>query len=409
MNRYKEYFAKGALWLWAMFFWCASIAAGESLAETGGQVQLRYSQPQLTAEQLDQIAKEEEAQGTGLTFAAWNQKAATVESALGRSTEGQVLRVYGRSQHIFPTVPLLQGRWVTSQEESTCMVSRDMAQQLWGSYDVLGLSLTVEGTPYTVAGIVDKDMKMVVLPSGRQGVFDSITLTAPKGGSTSQTAENFAMRAGLPDGYTMLFAVVPWGISTAAQNLLPWAAALWLAFCLWRQTKKEPVPAKRWAGFGAAALVTAALLWVLGFPWKIPGEMVPTRWSDFSFWGRLCSLWSTRFSQAVLARKFLPDIPLWHAVGKSVAFMLFSVVLWLVLAAVTIKRPPKRPVPMENRFLLCGAVAVASWGLCLLIFGKAPADRKFLFLPPFVWATGCFLNLEKRQAPHTLEQINSGK
>ena len=167
-------------------------------------------------------------------------------------------------------------------DQTACSISIGLAWQLWQSDRVVGMTMEIDGQEYTVSGVFEGDDNRLF----RWGNSDFTAVeipNTPKGEDSYRYALDLAAQSGLglPSG-------VLWGSGMAdIGKLLCWMplvlAACFLIFpCL---VKLKKLPGLVWA--------VIALILVLALPAIIeilPGWMVPTRWSDFGFYGRL---WDT--------------------------------------------------------------------------------------------------------------------
>jgi len=88
---------------------------------------------------------------SALVPAFWSQAEGSAESRW--ETCGITAILYcGEYDAVYPAV-LLEGRFPAAQENGKCAVSTAAAWQLWGSEDVLGQELEIEGDIYRVCGL----------------------------------------------------------------------------------------------------------------------------------------------------------------------------------------------------------------------------------------------------------------
>ena len=374
-----------ALCLAALILWCAALTAGSPLHNLPNQVQLRWPQALITAPMLEKFSASRQNGGKGVNFSAWRQQAVTVSSSWGSTVQGPGVWYWGRGDQIFPTARLSCGRWTLSQETNQCMVSENMALALWGSASVEGLTLTLQGKEYLVAGVIQNLPPMVLLPASPQEAFSSLVLCPAAGENPKQAAQNLVMEGGLPGDWLLLPASVPKTIAAFAQNLPPVAFALWLVFSQWKKAKGEPSLAQKWGKYGKAAFLAAACAWALGFPPSISQEWLPTRWSDFSFWGESLGQLSNQLITSLTSQKLLPDLLLWQKMGKAILFMALATAAGGVLAA---KAKGKPKLSLGASLALCGFLTLAAWWICFLLVGEAAVNQAFLFLPPLAALIG---------------------
>lgn len=107
----------------------------------------------VTGRQLEALrsALRQEDGASALVPAFWSQAEGLAESRW--ETCGITAILYcGEYDAVYPAV-LLEGRFPAAQENGKCAVSTAAAWQLWGSEDVLGQELEIEGDIYRVCGL----------------------------------------------------------------------------------------------------------------------------------------------------------------------------------------------------------------------------------------------------------------
>ena len=107
----------------------------------------------VTGRQLEALrsALRQEDGASALVPAFWSQAEGSAESRW--ETCGITAILYcGEYDAVYPAV-LLEGRFPAAQENGKCAVSTAAAWQLWGSEDVLGQELEIEGDIYRVCGL----------------------------------------------------------------------------------------------------------------------------------------------------------------------------------------------------------------------------------------------------------------
>lgn len=261
----------------------------------------------------------------------WTMEADTVfcEPVTGRSATGDVLYFSGDNQAGFQLVL-----------ENGCVLTEEMAFQIWGTDRVIGQEVEVDGRRYVVERIIQSwgesswsgnaavarwtvQQGEQASPMGGDGLetgkpsqaaipsFDVLDVGS-KGAGASASEEllrslnlSGAVSVDFDERLASLLAV---------QRLPLWVAAAGAAVWLLRKSKAESVKWKRsrelfqkrpcWdpgaesilmrsrRGAGAAMLMYVSFAAMLlcgaaalaGLPFYIPSHFLPTVWSDFSFW-----------------------------------------------------------------------------------------------------------------------------
>ena len=254
-----------------------SFSLSAQLNELCPSISLRYDTP-LTEKQVEwSRAYTEEYNAPYLTFWAESQTFVGVED-MGTSA-AQIL-YNGDSGFSYPVSYRHGGS--PGMDITACSISIPLAWELWGSDHVVGMTLQIDGKEYTVSGVFEGEDNRLFRWADSGFTAAEIPNT-PKGEDSYRYALDLAAQSGLghPSG-------ILWGSGMAdIGKLLCWMPLI-LAACflvLPYLAKLKKLPGLVWA--------ILALTLVLALPAIIdvlPGWMVPTRWSDFGFYGRL---WDT--------------------------------------------------------------------------------------------------------------------
>lgn len=279
-------------------------------------VSLRYDQP-VSREQVA-AAWEYSLRAGGPWPTFWGETSAQVQSG-GRSSQATQILFQGEA-HLACPAEYCYGREPSTWEKGVCAVSKGLAWSLWGSECVVGLELTVDGTPYRVTGVFSGGEPQLLRPG--QEHLTAVELSGmPAGEDGYELAGSYAQAWGLDAPNEILWGP---GFAKLAQGLvwLPLTlAGLRLACACLRQVRRLSGFWRNVLGFGAAFLLALALPALLT---QAPPWLLPTRWSDFPFWSRL---WESLLRRC---RDLLALTPQSRDVAGKTAMVH---VLWTVLGA----------------------------------------------------------------------------
>lgn len=146
------------------------VAAGWGLAyamlEKPGPVTVDCRGQKIDVETLRNWEKQEKEGYLGLVgIAGWrveNQEEVTAVSA-GKRIHTKVTGVYGPMDMVYPA-KILAGNYGLASESGYCVLSKDLAYELFGNTDIAGEQCQVAGEILTVAGVIDKKEKYLMLP-----------------------------------------------------------------------------------------------------------------------------------------------------------------------------------------------------------------------------------------------------
>lgn len=293
------------------------------------QGRLRYSSVSLRYEQtlsseLVAAAKSQMEQTGGLNLTFWAEEKNTVSSAL-RGKEATQIRFDGDAMLACPAEYRYGRSPVTSEE---CAVSNTLAESLWGAENVIGLELMISEGKYTVTGVFLEQDALVLTPGTAEWTCVELH-SVPAREDGWRYGRDYAAQLGLPQPDQVL-----WGSGFAwILSVLPWlplfvcgCAGLFYALrLLWRRSHTALVFALTGLAFAFVLLLPLILS-------GLPAWLIPTKWSDFSFWTQLFDVLAARFRDFLslspksidIARKtYLLKTTLYSAVSLLLSASLF--------------------------------------------------------------------------------------
>ena len=247
-------------------------------------VSLRYETPfsGQTAYQARQYSVEHSGDDAfWLTF--WHEAKLLFESEFN-SSSAVCIYFSGDAALVWPA-QYLGGAAPGVTDGAGCSVSSALAWALWGSADVVGKTVDIGGETRIVRGVFEGEDELALLSvrdEVRSQSFTAAELSGGPSGPTRSDVTSFARSAGLgaPD---IVLMGTPSSLAAALSALpLIILAVYGLSLCIARLRARP------------TALRLGLLVVLLGFAVLLPGLLdlapgwlIPTRWSDFSFWGSL--------------------------------------------------------------------------------------------------------------------------
>lgn len=219
-----------------------------------------------------EICETEAQSGQGAALCFWGEE--TGEMVLCKET-GQVCRL----RQIFTegnTELLMVGTSLLSWQQGSCYLDQETAKELFGTGQAEGQIVWSGEKSYTVRGTFESaDHFMLSSPSEKEEAFFACSLEFADSGNLKEGAQQFLMRNGLTGSVAELTF-----LESLIRNLLlifPTVLAVRLVWiCLEKKKKYYLLP---------AGTVAAMAFWLLAAKLSLPADLIPTRWSDFSFWG----------------------------------------------------------------------------------------------------------------------------
>lgn len=294
MKKYGTVFLLGLLAVLCFCLLQASFGTLEALRETYPGWSARYD-AELTDSQVQTLKRYcvENAGETEDVWPAFWAEGKEIAGAFRGEKETAVFFYDGDPAKLFP-VQFLSGSYPGELEENRCAVSAALSWFLWGSLDTVGQTLTSGGKNYTISGIFAQENFQVIRKGSQHTKWTAVDLPAKKN-FTREDLEQLLSAAGFPQPDNLVDGSGIYSLTVLVSYApLVFAAllALGLFFLTDRQGKKKRL--KNWLLLGLLLLLGCAVPFLLQL---VPVWLIPTKWSDFSFWSALGEKMQTYFSQ----------------------------------------------------------------------------------------------------------------
>lgn len=284
------YFVLAGLLLLADF-WILYRSAG--LQEERDLISLSYPAGAVAASSFEQMLKTEESEMFS-EAAVWKDlgKGRVSVEGSGRELKVSCYQIKGQPGAVFGK-GLLSGRYFTEGEKNVCLLDLRSARQLFGSEDVLGLEVRLEGSVYQIAGILAENTPVCVIPAeGAEEIsFDGVAVRKWDAGQSSKLAVNvLEVNLGSTDGQIVdgqLYCVTAW-LFYALVN----AVLLVLAGVAGKRRMLNHTEGRIIKGICRSivpvCLILAVFIVIAGIYAANPGsDYLPSYWADFEFFGQL--------------------------------------------------------------------------------------------------------------------------
>lgn len=313
-----------------------------AVAKNCRSISLRYQTP--LSQETTEEAKEKV---PGLTF--WTQEEGTV-SADWQQSQAQVIWYWGEVSLVLgeecdwgqPPAPL---------DKNGCVLSSTLAYSLFGSRNVVGLTLSPErGLEYTVRGVFESGDSLVFLPR-KDAAFTAVELPVAQETRIDPAAwvDNILLQSGLPDPQWRLYT----GLLSALAQTLAWLPLVFggmvLALYWVRKISRQPYPLRD----GLAFLLLLGLALILPL-WlgNWPSWLTPSRWSDFSWWGDTAEKIRHQLEAFLLAPGMGRDLALKSGMVNQLGFALGQAILCEGLRCIFLTHPPEKTSPGQGQELV---------------------------------------------------------
>ena len=228
-----------------------------------------------------------------------------------RNSKASVLLFHGMPDSI-AHFPMTAGRMPVYGESNVCALNKNTAFKLFSSVDVVGSNVNYDGNDWMIVGILDIDEPVLIAPGTAETVYDHFAVDHRESLTTLVTAigdeaDPFSLSGTETARLLWILCGLPWalivlsGIRRLKGRSGGWKVVSNVAFC------------------------TALLGIVIGLMYCVPIRLLPSRWSDLSFYGEQIRAFRNRPRSVPTIRDVL--------LGRDTA----QTSLWCVLALITLR------------------------------------------------------------------------
>lgn len=243
---------------------------------------LRFSES-LTEQEIQQALNYAESgeDTTGIFASFWGQQLGTVTAQSARQAQNVYCIGYcGTASDCLPVSYQTGAAPGTLGRE--CAVSSALAEALFGSFDVTGLSIFWQEEQYTISGVFAAKDCVLLAPS--QEALSCAELRGVPTDTPKAAIESWCRSAGLPPPQAVVYGPQRTWLADCLVRAPLLLAALFMLITVFHLSLSWP-RAVRWFVWFVLAFLLALHLPV--FLNALPGWIIPARWSDFSFWQTL--------------------------------------------------------------------------------------------------------------------------
>jgi len=220
----------------------------------------------------------------GYTFwpTFWHQCTAVISTNI-RETNAHAISFSGDAKLVWPAT-YINGTAPSAVDARGIAVSHALAHRLWGSVNIIGLPVYVNGTPRFVRGVFEGDIELALVSFHIEDTTPSFSAVELAGGNPTRTnVENYATTSGLGRPHNLLLGS-PVTFARVLAIIPLFIPGMYL-LVLTVKFAKAYFPQG-----GVVVIFTVLLLLAIFLPTlldALPLWLIPTRWSDFAFWSGL--------------------------------------------------------------------------------------------------------------------------
>ena len=313
---------KAIIDLFFIFILVTCIAYGIKYKDNGKDLaEFNIENRNITAKFIEEIinSKEEDIYlFTGLKEEKGNIK----NKEFNKSKESNIVEIVGNSSLLFNSTILF------IDDKKGCLIDKSVAYDLFGSYDVKGREIDVEGKSYTIRDVLNNKENIVVIESNLEKEMELLVLDITN--KDERYIENFSNKYGLENNYiTNKFYKET---SSLVSLILPIIIEFIIIISMFRliKTQKNKLAKK-------IILIMVLLLFIYFFyliinvKLKINYNIIPNEWSDFDYWSNMITKYYEKNKELLFIKKYSMDIPLINHMIKSIICSIVAIIVFFIL------------------------------------------------------------------------------
>ncbi len=318
-----------------IIFWIAAIINQAYISDYHGAVSLRYKEPILSRQEIEDIIRgmisKEDNNIPEVTLWQRDEDIMLTNEARNTSVSVGLITVTGDMTKVYPD-SMLYGGFLSNGDDMGCVIDRNTAYQLFNSENAVGLTISLNNKEYTINGIMQgigsntmiiQEEKQVV--SKKEGIkYSCMELVFSDTENAKRLAENFIQAYGLGTPTVYIDGYMYQKISYLLIHIPLWFSAMLLIIYFARRVNKWKASRVLFvSGSLGIIILSAILIRVTNVHFYYSSSMLPTRWSDFDFWGNQWKLLISSLGVREGSILFYKDIMLM----KRTVFVLSGVIL----------------------------------------------------------------------------------
>jgi hypothetical protein len=291
-----------ALLFLLLLIWGYSIYYGDINAAFKGRVSVRYDEPAIDHGSISKAVDgfyENDPQSSNIpSISLWNLKRDVVIADEDGMNEAKVdlIRMNGDMSSVAKE-DLLCGNLVLNGDLRGCVIDKNAAYELYGSYNVLGKTIVLDNKSYNIYGILDTaSNRMLIQEDNPSEKYAYLEFCYPMDGKSTKNrlmndlgtiTENFLLQYGFPESRAIIDKDFAVDVMKMVYGLPGCFILLFIIIDMIKIHKRaRKVPLIHAASLPVIILISVLLGQMAGIRFSFPERFIPTRWSDFDFWSR---------------------------------------------------------------------------------------------------------------------------
>ncbi len=376
-----------------LLFWGSGIYYGQYIKDCYQSVSIRLDgEEAVTKRALMRALENEAVKNTKLIplVTAWNclNEQQVENEELAVKTKVRLLEVSGDMNQVYP-MRMKRGAVTHEEDYKGCLIDETTAYELFKTTDSVGNLITYRDKEYCIRGIIKtKEQVVVIRIEDREHAYSNLELVYEDKLNGDLPAQDFMMQNGLAGSYMVLEGGFIAGILRLFYLLPAWFLGFYmLAGMIGQLWKRRNLPLQAVTLALLYLLAWVVVSWFMEFKIHIPERLIPTQWSDFSFWTEKFNALQHYMSDLDYLIPVPKDVLLVRYARRSLYYSLIALFGMIIFV-----RHRYLVIRKNHELRLCLLAILLEGASVLLLFmnGKLfHVTRSFLYmLPIFIISTG---------------------
>ncbi|MCI6188579.1 MAG: ABC transporter permease, partial [Clostridium sp.] len=275
----------------------------------------------MKAKSIEEIINSKE-EDTYIFTALREEKGTITNKQFSKSKESNIVEITGNSSLLFNSTILFM------DDKKGCLIDKSVAYALFGSYDVKGMEIDIEGKSYTIRDVINNEDGIAVIQSNLEKEMELLVLDITN--KDERYIENFSTKYGFENNYTTN------KFYKKTSNLISLILPLIIEFMIIINMLKL-IKSQKNKLIKKIILIMILFVFIYFFylivnvKFKINYNIIPNEWSDFDYWGEMITDYYQRNRELLFKKKYSMDILLIDDMIKSIFCSIIAIIVFFIL------------------------------------------------------------------------------
>lgn len=256
--------------------WCFCLNSGENLIDKYGVFSFRIHNESLNTEKLNEIVEwQKKNNESDVELTAWEQKDSQEIKSNNGIIKSDVIYIWGKSNYELKL-----------QAENSCAISADKAYELWKSSDVLGKIVDINGVSYKITAVLNDVTDIAMVKASKYNENTTYDALDIKVKSRNWSLDEFKAENSLSPDVTVNyheFSEALYKVALFPEWIIAFIMLVKIIYKLYINKNNN---------LKSVFMGITLILWIFlslklcQFSFELPQSLIPTRWSNFEFWGK---------------------------------------------------------------------------------------------------------------------------